>query len=708
MPTLPNNIRITISIDFLKAFAEVPVSQQKKVREFVQLFQSNPTLPSINYETIKGAYDPNLRSARIDKDYRAIIAKPENGNVYILLWVAKHDDAYQWAMQRRLQINPMTGSLQIMEIDKIEANKNTDKTPAMFDQFSDEQLINLGVPQLCIPQIRNIQTEEQLFAQEGKLPLESYYCLFMLACGESYESLHEEYSRTAKKSVDTNDYSGALDNDDSQCRFKVIEDSLELEALLNSPLEQWRVFLHPLQRKIVEMNASGPVRVTGEAGTGKTVVAIHRANWLVKNILSDKTQRILFTTFTKNLALDIRHNLAKICPVDSMKQIDVINLDAWTYDFLRKNNYPARIIDYEEDKQQELWDNALQLAPTELDFTKQFYKDEWEQVIQPQSIKSLQQYYKASRAGRGRRLDRVQRMKVWPVFEEYRAQLDEHGYREKEDIYADVTKLLQEKDLHPYRAIIVDESQDFSEQAFTMLRSLVMENANDLFIVGDAHQRIYGRKITLSKCGIKITGRSKRLKVNYRTTAQTYSFATRILEGLDFDNLDGEIEVKLPCQSLTIGPQPTVKLLNDFEQEKAFIISHIQNLLSSEGVLPETICLTAFSRELCKDYADALNKAGIPSYIIKTDTEMDNGKKGVRIATMHRVKGIEFDYIIVASACKNILPPSYLINSADTPIDEKHLLQRMRSLLYVSITRARKSVLITGYGELTQLLKKNN
>ena len=175
MPTLPNNIRITISIDFLKAFAEVPVSQQKKVREFVQLFQSNPTLPSINYETIKGACDPNLRSARIDKDYRAIIAKPENGNVYILLWVAKHDDAYQWAMQRRLQINPMTGSLQIMEIDKIEANKNTDKTPAMFDQFNDEQLINLGVPQLCIPQIRNIQTEEQLFAQEGKLPLESYY-----------------------------------------------------------------------------------------------------------------------------------------------------------------------------------------------------------------------------------------------------------------------------------------------------------------------------------------------------------------------------------------------------------------------------------------------------------------------------------------------------------------------------------------------------
>ena len=708
MSSLVNNIRISISIDFLKAFAQIPSGQQKKIREFVQLFQNNPTLPSINYEPIKGAYDSNLHSVRIDKEYRAIIAKPALGNVYILLWVAKHDDAYAWATKKRLQINPVTGALQIMEIDMVESDKNQKKAIGIFDQFSDEQLLNLGIPQPCLPQIRNIHTEDELYKQEDKLPTESYNSLFMLACGESYESLLEEYSRNVKKSVDTNDFSLALDNNDSQCRFKVIEDSLDLEALLNSPLEQWRVFLHPLQRKIVEMNASGPVRVTGEAGTGKTVVAIHRAFWLAKKFLSDKTQRILFTTFTKNLAFDIRYNLAKICPVELLKQIDVINLDAWTYDFLRKNNYPTRIIDYEDEKQQELWNNALQIAATDLDFSEQFYKDEWEQVIQPQGIKSLQQYYKAPRTGRGRRLDRIQRMKVWPVFEEYRAQLDEHGYREKEDIYADVTRILQEKDIHPYRAVIVDESQDFSELALTMLRTLVPETDNDLFIVGDAHQRIYGRKITLGKCGIKITGRSKRLKVNYRTTAQTYKFATGVLEGLDFDNLDGEIEKKLPCQSLTNGPKPDVKLLKNLDEEKTFIINYIKNLTTNGNVSPESICLTAFSKDKCKEYADALKAAGISSYTIKTDTEMDSGKKGIRIGTMHRIKGIEFDYIIVSSACKGILPPSHLMQSADTPIDQKHLLQKMRSLLYVSITRARKSVLITGYGELTELLEKSN
>ena len=705
MSKIANNIRISISMDFLKAFAKIPASQQKKVREFVQLFQSNPTLPSINYETIKGAYDDNLRSVRIDKKYRAIIAKPENGNVYILLWVDTHEKAYEWAEKKRIMVNPLTGSLQMMQVDVVEPKQEPSATPRLFDRFTDEQLLLLGIPRPCLPQVREIRSEDEMCKQESKLPPEAYYCLFMLACGEEYEQLLEERTRQTSQQIDPSDFSGALDNEDSKSHFAIVADSLELESLLNAPLEQWRVFLHPLQRRIVEMNASGPVRVTGEAGTGKTVVAMHRANWLARNILQNSQDRILFTTFTKNLAIDIRGNLAKICPVELMKRIDVINLDAWTFDFLRKNNYPVRVIDYEEEKQKRFWDNAMQMASAELGFSSQFYHDEWEQVIQPQRISSLQQYYKAVRGGRGRRLDRVQRMKIWPVFEEYRAQLDEHGYREKEDIYSDVAQYLKEKGTHPYRAVVVDEGQDFSDAAFSMLRSLVPECNNDIFIVGDAHQRIYGRKTILGKCGIRITGRSKRLKVNYRTTAQTYKFAKALLEGLVFDNLDGEIEKTAPCQSLTMGPAPQVSLLKNSDVEKATIVAYINNLIAKEDVAPEAICLTAFSREICKAYENALKQADIATYTIRTDAEMDIDRKGVRIATMHRVKGIEFDYIILASACKGVIPPKYLLEAVDTSVEEKILIQKMRSLLYVAITRARKAVLITGYGELSELLK---
>lgn len=568
--TATHTISVSISMDFLKAYARIPASQQRRVREFAQLFQANPTSPGIHYEPIRGAADPNLKSARIDKDYRAIIASPETGNVYILLWVDKHEDAYRWAERKRLLVNPHTGSLQLMQVEDAptqatpraaapEADEAAATAPdtrpvaALFDHLSDEQLLTLGIPEPCLPQVRAIRSEDDLCNQEDKLPQDAYQALFMLACGQDYRELLDELDRHTRPAtpIDTANFQVALAQDDSQAHFASIEDAMTLEAMLNAPLEQWRTFLHPQQRKLVSQDASGPVRVTGEAGTGKTVVAMHRALWLAQHVLQYDHDRILFTTFTKNLALDIRSNLAKICPVELLRRIDVINLDAWTFNFLRKNSYPVRLIDFDEARKHDFWKKALHCVPTDSSLPQTFYQDEWEQVIQPQRITSLQQYYRASRAGRGRRLDRVQRMKVWPVLEEYRAQLDEHGFREREDMFADVTAILRQKGLPPYRAILVDEAQDFSEAAFAMLRAMAPETRNDLFIVGDAHQRIYGHKASLAKSGIRVTGRSRRLKTNYRTTRQTYRFAKAILAGLDFDNLDGEPEKDEPCHSLT-------------------------------------------------------------------------------------------------------------------------------------------------------------
>ncbi|MGN0879030.1 MAG: UvrD-helicase domain-containing protein [Oligosphaeraceae bacterium] len=714
-PPTTHAISVSISMDFLKAYARIPASQQRRVREFAQLFQANPTSPGIHYESIRGAADPNLKSARIDKDYRAVIASPQAGNVYILLWVDKHEDAYRWAERKRLLVNPHTGSLQLMQVDDLQPPPTPAALPdqpppttpaALFDHLSDEQLLTLGIPAPCLPQVRAIRSEDDLCNQEDKLPQDAYQALFMLACGQDYQELLDELDRHPQPTapIDTANFQVALAQDDSQAHFASIEDAMTLEAMLNAPLEQWRTFLHPQQRKLVSQDASGPVRVTGEAGTGKTVVAMHRALWLAQHVLQNDHDRILFTTFTKNLALDIRSNLAKICPVELLRRIDVIHLDAWTFNFLRKNNYPVRLIDFDDHRRNELWENAIHLAPTDSSLPRKFYQDEWEQVVQPQRITSLQQYYRASRAGRGRRLDRVQRMKVWPILEEYRAQLDEHGFREREDMFADVTAILRQKGLHPYRAILVDEAQDFSEAAFAMLRAMAPETRNDLFIVGDAHQRIYGRKASLAKAGIRVTGRSRRLKTNYRTTRQTYHFAKAILAGLDFDNLDGAPEKDEPCHSLTSGPKPQLLIAPDEDGELTAIVAHLRALIDTHHAAPESICLTAYSHELCDHYADALAQHGFQTCIIQTDAEMDTAAPGIRIATMHRVKGIEFDHILIASACRDQLPPPHLLQGCDTPLDQERLRKQLRSLLYVAVTRARKTVLITGHGAPSELL----
>lgn len=524
MSTSP--ITVAVASDFLTAFAKIPRQQQTKVLDFVNKFRADPTLPGINYEKIQRAKDANLRSVRIDQSYRGIVLKPEKGNVYVLLWVDKHDDAYAWAERKVYTIHPETGSLQMIEVQEgpsAQAGQPAAPQPHLFADIRDRHLLRLGVPEMLFPLVRNIKTQEELDQLSTQLPQEAYEALFFLASGYSLEEVFREMEKPeAPPVVDTSDYAAALENPDSRRRFFVVEDDLELTAILSAPLEKWRVFLHPSQRRLVERDWNGPVRVLGGAGTGKTVAAMHRAKWLAQQVFTGVNDRILFTTFTRNLAADIRENLLKICPEDVMRRIEVINLDRWVSDFLHRQGYTYEI-DYGE-RTSNLWEQALNVASSELSLPSSFYREEWERVIQPQGVASLDEYLKASRIGRGVQLNRSGRKAVWPVFEEYRVLLNEHRLREGDDAMRDARLLLEAKgNILPYRGIIVDEAQDMGAQAFRLLRQIIPggDQPNDLFIVGDAHQRIYRHKVVLGQCGINIRGRSRKLRVNYRTTEET-------------------------------------------------------------------------------------------------------------------------------------------------------------------------------------------
>ncbi|MCP4212579.1 MAG: UvrD-helicase domain-containing protein, partial [Halieaceae bacterium] len=222
--------------------------------------------------------------------------------------------------------------------------------------------------------------------------------------------------------VDADDLAAALQRPHSQRRFHVVDDEAELQQMLDAPLEQWRVFLHPSQRKLVERDWNGPVRVLGGAGTGKTVVAMHRARWLVRNRLGPD-ERVLMTTYTRNLAMDIEANLRKICNTGEMGRIDVINIDALVSRFLKRENQPTNIKYPGDQAFDRCWDKALQFASGELDLPDSFYREEWERVVLPQRVNSQQEYFHASRIGRGVPLSRKQRASIWKVFEEARFQL---------------------------------------------------------------------------------------------------------------------------------------------------------------------------------------------------------------------------------------------------------------------------------------------
>jgi len=343
-----SDIKVAISDRFLEAFSEVPKNKQKKVRRFMTKFRQDPTMPGINYEKIEGAKDPKLRSVRIDQAYRGIVLKPDQGNVYMLLWVDHHDDAYQWARNRLVQIHPETGSLQVLPMEEGEVPRSNgheeveEDADDLFADHRDRELVQLGVPEALMPLVRSIRTEEQLDDLQPYLPEEAYEALFLLAAGHTRREVDNELAYRDRSEVDTEDYAAALERPNSKRRFAVVEDDEDLEQMLEAPLEMWRVFLHPSQRRLVTMHANGPVRVLGGAGTGKTVVAMHRAVWLAENFFTDPYDQLLFTTFTKNLAADIEENLRLIASDETLSRIEVRNLDAWVTEFLRDQGYEIR------------------------------------------------------------------------------------------------------------------------------------------------------------------------------------------------------------------------------------------------------------------------------------------------------------------------------------------------------------------------------
>ena len=704
-------IKVAVASDFLSAFSKIPRKQQAKVLDFINKFRADPMLPGINYEKIQHAKDPKLHSVRIDQAYRGIILKPDKNNVYVLLWVDHHDKAYQWAQNKICNIHPETGSLQVLDVEEAQFDVTTQEhvaeteEEALFTGIRDRHLLRLGIPEILLPVVRTLKTEEELDRAADYLPQEAYEALFYLAAGYSLEEVFREMEKSEEpQEVDTSDYETALENPDSRRRFFVVEDDLELAAILHAPLEKWRVFLHPSQRSLVERDWNGPVRVLGGAGTGKTVVAMHRAKWLAQHVFTGANDRVLFTTFTRNLAADIRENLGKICPDELMRRIEVVNLDKWVSDFLRRNGYSYHI-DYGR-RIDPLWERAVDMAPPEFGFERSFYREEWERVIQPQSITSVEEYMKASRVGRGVRLSRKARKAIWPIFEEYRVSLNEHRLREADDAMRDARMLLETKgDILPYRAIVVDEAQDMGKQAFELIRQMIPggDQKNDIFFVGDAHQRIYRYKVVLSHCGINIRGRGRKLRINYRTTEETRRWAVSLLKDIAIDDLDGGLDDQKGYKSLLSGVIPDVQQFDSFREEVDYIKKCLGRIESEDGLLKE-VCLVTRTNEMLKQYESALGEKGVETYRIRRTEPEDRKVSGLRLATMHRVKGLEFDRMIIAGVNEGIVPYEAAEGESSDPVVQIESEARERALLYVSATRAKKEVIVTCFGNACRFL----
>ncbi len=698
--------RVAISDDFLEAYAEIPRFLQKKVRNFVTKFKQDPTSHSIKYESIHDMRDERVRTVRIDKAYRAIVLHPSKGDVYTLLWVDNHDEAMAWARHKEFSINPRTGAMQVLDTEAItqvtaeiqrEQTAEPETKPlqeyALFETFADDELLRTGVPQILLPAVRALKTADALEKLEPHLPAEAYEALFWIAnLGHSVDQAINEVT-TAKleaEVVDTEDIETALQHPDSQRRFKIIETEDELEAMLDAPLEKWRVFLHPSQADLVEKEFNGPARVLGGAGTGKTVVAMHRARYLAREVFTQPSDRILFFTFTSTLAHNVQQNLRNLCGAE-VARIEVVHLHKWAVGYLRQQRIRVDVLAGQA--LQDLWRQTL-TAVGGAEFEAAFYQAEWENVVKANRITERGDYLRVPRRGQGSRLSRLQRTAVWDVFKKFRQSLTDMGKIEWNDVPALARQQLEQQSHNPlpYRAIIVDEVQDLFPEELRLVRAIVPEGPNDIFMVGDAHQRIHSTvPVVMSRCGLEIRGRARKLKINYRTTEMIRRWSLGVLEGITIDDLDGQTDEHRLYTSLRKGVAPTVKNFASLAEERQFVIEQIERLVVMENVKPQFICIVMRESRMNKNYTRGLEQAGIPYLSLRRDTP-DDASEGVRLATMHRVKGLEFTHIFIVGANAGVLPSKYIVAE-----DEEAL--RERCLLHVAATRARDTLTITSYGQ---------
>jgi superfamily I DNA/RNA helicase/mRNA-degrading endonuclease RelE of RelBE toxin-antitoxin system len=708
-----------------KEIQKLPRVVKGAIYEFQHDFRKNPDARGLRLKRLQG--HDRLYSARISAEYRALLLHAGNRD-YILVAVRHRKDVYDNLDRYQYKINDVTGGIEFVDLVSIEENVTTPpravpaaepaapaEAPTLFAEFTDDQLLQLGVAASLLPLIRKITTEEELLGLTELAPALTEEVLLELYFGRTFEEVLDKITAPvqAEDDVDTEDYATAL----SRPATRVTTSDTELRAVLEDDFGRWKVFLHPSQRKLVERAYKGSARVSGGPGTGKTIVALHRVKHLVDRLPPGDDKPVLLTTYNKNLAADLRKRLLELGGPETVSRVDIVNIDKLAADVVARAEPGGKRRWIDDAKAVQEWrDLLLELGETRWD--PEFLHAEWTHVILGMSGNSRADYFRTRRPGRGRSIGRAQRAEIWRLVEKYRLRLDEKNlwtYRQVaehaarlEQARAEKMRRHREGDLNIHREdasvarlrprythIVVDEAQDLAAAHWKMLRAMVPEGPDDIFLVGDVHQRLYDNYVSLSVLGINIRGRrSSRLTLSYRTTHEILGSAVRLLGEESWDDLDGETDELGGYRSVLRGSRPVLHGAATWEDEQDHIAATVSELI--DGPAP-SIAISVPERAMVAEMEARLARAGIAAASIGPDGPRVDDV--VHIGTMHRFKGLEYQHVIVAGVSEGLVPQSYLRRwEQSDPARYRRELQRARSLLFVAATRARDTLHITWHG----------
>ncbi|MGH7493672.1 MAG: 3'-5' exonuclease [bacterium] len=670
-----------IADTFTDSLAKLSNEEQKAVKTTAFDLQLNPANPGMQFHKLDNAKDTRFWSIRVSSDIRLIVHKTQTS--LLLCYVDHHDNAYRWAERRKLETHPNTGAAQLVEIREtvreiaipkyVEVEK---PKPLLFAKTSDEELLGYGVPAEWLKDVRHAN-EDTVLDLASHLPSEAAEALLALATGGTPQMAMPVAAGT-----------NPFDHPDALRRFRVMKDVEELERALEFPWEKWSTFLHPAQRQIVEADYSGPARVSGSAGTGKTIVALHRAVFLAR---TNTEGRVLLATFSETLANALHTKLKRLISNEprlaerlEVHAMNDVGLRLYTANFGRPN-IPSM----------ELIQQLIATASGEVlghKFSQRFLLTEWEQVVDAWQLETWEAYRDVVRLGRKTRLLEKQREVLWSIFERVRMSLKSQNMITYADLFSRLAVQLAKSKHPPFHFTIVDEAQDISIPQLRFLAALGAGLPNRLFFAGDLGQRIFQQPFSWKELGVEVRGRSKTLRINYRTSHQIRMQADRLLAP-ELADVDGNAEERHGTISVFNGPKPRIMELENQAEETKSVSQWLTERIS-EGMLPHEIGV--FVRSAAElERASAPVKAAALSFVL-LDEKVATTYGQVSISTMHLAKGLEFRAVVVMACDDEVIPLQARIETVSDDTDLEEVYNTERHLLYVACTRARDQLLVTG------------
>ena len=680
-----------IADTFTGSLAKLTGNEQKATKTTAFDLQLNPAQPGHRFHKVDRARDPRFWSVRVNRDVRMIVHW--TGKSLLLCYVDHHDRAYHWAERRKLVTHPTTGAAQLVEVREtveeitvpryVDVEEASPPKPLLFKHFAERELLSYGVPPESLNDVRNAD-EDSLLEIADHLPEEAAEALLQLAVGETPETLQPEV------------ISDPFEHPDAQRRFRVMDDVVELERALEYPAEKWAVFLHPEQRQVIEMNYGGPARVSGPAGTGKTIVAIHRAVFLAH---ANPDARVLLTTISDALSHVLRIKLKRLIRSRPRlaERVEVDSIDRVGERLYGAQFGPPRIASRRTVRV--LLEEAAAESETR-EFSVRFLLSEWANTVDAWQLDTWEDYRDVKRLGRKTRLPLKQRSTLWSIFERAKAELQNQDLVTRADMFSLLAGKLKDRRNPPFDFAIVDESQDVSVAQLRFLAALGGQRPNGLFFAGDLGQRIFQTPFSWRDLGADVRGRCRTLKFNYRTSHQIRMQADRLL-GTEIADVDGDVEDRRGAVSAFNGEPPEIARFDSEEAEIEAVAAWLQQRRDEDMEAREIGVFVRSSKELDRARA-AVKAAGF--YFRVLDESLEAADNCISISTMHLAKGLEFRAVAVMACDDEVIPFQERIETVADDADLQEVYDTERHLLYVACTRARDHLLITSLVPASEFL----